>query len=165
MSVRDQDRLGLYFVSMLVLLAIAMCLSALFGARSRNGGRHAASWENPRGSKYELSQQIEDGVSNGAHSGRVSDAYSVAGGGAETSALMPNARNERAVWRSLVAQRGIRNYSKVVGSNPITAPDPKQLSKRVVSAQQKESATRLASVALSVTGSVAAQPGSIRGAI
>lgn len=58
MNVRDQDRIGLYAVGTLVLLAIAMCLSALFGAPARNGGCHAAAWVNPRGSEYELSQRL-----------------------------------------------------------------------------------------------------------
>lgn len=40
--VHHQDRLGLYAVGMLVLLAIAMVLSALFGAPAR--GRHAGAF-------------------------------------------------------------------------------------------------------------------------
>jgi hypothetical protein len=42
-NIRDQDRLGLYAVGMLVLLAVAMCLSALFSDTSpRKGGHNAA---------------------------------------------------------------------------------------------------------------------------
>lgn len=56
------------------------------------GGRHAASWEKPRGSIYELSHQTK--LSDpGAHSGLYEAVDSVVGGGAETSALMPSTRN------------------------------------------------------------------------
>lgn len=59
MIIRDQDRIGLYAVGALVLLAVAMCLSALFSKPTpRIGGHHAAAWEKPRGAKYALSQDI-----------------------------------------------------------------------------------------------------------
>ena len=157
------------------------------------GGSHAATWEKPRGAEYALSQQHQILCSSGAHGGLVGTQVTRARSGAGTPALMRNARNESTVWRSLVARRGSANYAEVAGSNPVTvpmrgvtqletchgselenvidagsnpaaSPHPTQLSKRVLSAQPNETATRLASIALSVMGSAAARPDSIRGA-
>jgi hypothetical protein len=147
MSIRDQDRIGLWVALAFLAWVLLICLSALFApaaAPSRKGGTHAATWENPRGSKYELSQHIQLGFTF------------------ERLEREPVSVRERAVWRSLVAQRGIRNYSTVAGSNPVTAPHPNS----EASAQQQESATRLASVddlASRSTGSAPAQPELIEG--
>jgi len=130
-------------------------------SHSSNGGPHAASWAKPRGSKYELSQRTNLSET-GALGGHICGLFSVAQSGAGTPALMQSARNaqnvcdERSAWRSLVARRGSANYAEVARSNRAADPHPKHVSKRVVSsAQQEESVSRLASVALSVAGSAA----------
>lgn len=89
---------------------------------------------------------------DGAHCGRVSDACSVAGGGAETSALMLSARNERPVWRSLVARRGSANYAEVARSNRATGPRSAEDAKTATSVtregagQSREVARRLGTI-------------------
>lgn len=70
--------------------------------------------------------------------------------------------NRRAVWRSLVARCG---NAEVARSNRVTAPYPKQFSKRVVSAQQRASAGRPASEDDSASGSSAEQPALIGGVV
>lgn len=145
--IRDQDRLGLYAVGMLVLLAIAMCLSALFGAPSINGGhRHGAPRVTPgpvAGSAG--SQLIERMVSE---AGRRFD-----------PARPVTHQTSRGVTQLETCHGSARENVIDAGSSPVASPTPKP-----GIAQQQESATRLASVALRVTGSAAARPGPIRGA-
>lgn len=144
-------------------------LDAALSAILTEEQRHAASWENPRGLEYRSSHQINLSDS-GAHGGQyaaVND--SVVGGGAETSALMPNTqeRGPRAIerWRSdpsnTVAQPGsaLGITPEVARSNRVGVPYPTQLSKRVVSAQEVESAGRPASEDLSASGSAAGELG------
>lgn len=106
---------------------------------------------------------------SGAPGGQICGLFSVARSGAETSALMRSARSEasdvceRPEWPSLVGRRGSANYAEVARSNRASGPTPKP-----GIAQPKESASRLASVALSVTGSgvelggTTPQPASLR---
>lgn len=112
----------------------------------------------PRSGCHEKSTRF--GVGNGAED--CIDLSEISGGRSRSADNSTRGSDlSIAGWRNLVAHRA--HNPGVRGSNPRPASDPKQLSKRVVRAQQQESATRLASVALSVTGSAAAQPDSTGG--
>lgn len=92
-------KIGWAVVVFLAALALSMFLCAvsahaeiLSGNAQRNGGSHAATWENPRGSEYELGHQTNLSDS-GAHGGHIYGTHSVAAGGAETSVSKPAARS------------------------------------------------------------------------
>ncbi len=96
------------------------------------GQSHAATWEKPRGGKYLSSHQTKPSDSDARGGRYAKEKDSVAGGGAETSALMPSAQESgpraKERWRSNpqigVAQPGSASgiTPEVARSNRVTDP-------------------------------------------